>query len=77
MSSVINVRAHHMHAVVEYDLPRFLPAYYAEVIIIRVILLVAECSAGRLQPHANIVNESCAAYTDGRRAALKAYDLPA
>ena len=54
MSSVINVRAHHMHAVVEYDLPRFLPAYYAEVIIIQVILLVAECSAGRLQPHANI-----------------------
>ena len=49
-------RAHHVHAVVEGDLPQLLPAHYAQVVLILIMIFLAWIRqlCGCLQTHANV-----------------------
>ena len=50
--------AHHVHAMAEDDLPQILPAHYAEVVIIVMIVSVREVCFLNLQTHASTLTST-------------------
>ncbi len=52
-AALSSARAHHVHAVVEDDLPQLLPAHHAQTVIILVLLLRETCILCALRSHAS------------------------
>ncbi len=52
ISFLNSAEAHHVHALIEDDLPQLLPAHHAQTLIIWVLLLREICIPCALQSHA-------------------------